>query len=485
MRGVLFSFLLFFICIVDVWGAAPATVKTRRRRPKGTPKAPAPVVKEDKQQKNTENMEEMEKMSDEELLVVVMGVEDYIQENHVQSSSVSKELLMKGILNGMLSTYDPHSCYFSPKDFRRMNEMMKGAFGGLGIEISLNKDGLFRIIAAVDDTPAHKAELKSQDIILAVDKKILDGMSLVEVVDLLKGNPGTTVELLLKREGCPKPFYKNLERAKISIKSVKGKAEGDVAYIRISTFDDNTTTLLKKIKQELDTQIGKNLKGYVLDLRSNPGGLVDQAVAVSSLFIDTGTIVSLIGRNPEKNVTHKAVPEQVIFKDLPVVVLIDGGSASASEIVAAALQDHKKAVILGEVSFGKGSIQQIIPLGDNAKYGGFSLTVSRFYRPNGTPIHGPGVTPDLVVHPKKVISSEEPILSVREKDVHNALSVEADASETLEKKSDIEDYQLQYAIDCVKVLYAFSSKEKTPFKNVSDIVQDMKKEDQDKKEEKK
>lgn len=492
---------------------------TRRRRPISpppgalTPANHTPTPTQKKGEDPTQEKDPLDLLSEEQGAGLLFTVLRAIKTNGVKASS-AKEIplkdLLSGALNGMLSTQDPHSGYFTRTDFRKLMEGLKGEFGGLGIEMTMRRDGSVQIISPIDDTPAFRAGIQKQDIILAVDGKPLYGLSLMEVADLLKGKPGTKIELLLKREGVDKPISKALVRALISIKSVKGHAENDVAYIRISTFDEHTTELLKKIKQDLDKQIGPTLKGYVLDMRSNPGGLVEQAISVSSLFIEEGIVVSMIGRTLEQSVAHKVLPGQVIFKDLPVVLLIDSGSASASEIVAGALQDHKKAILLGDRSFGKGSIQQIIPLGAEAMYGGIKLTVARFYRPNGEPIHGYGITPDLRVPQLKTLP-EEDFPRLREANLYRTLTIESvngsappppasfsfGATEGSDKKEKgngkgggdsekPEDYQLARALDHVRVLFLSSplKKEKPVFKEPKEILQTLEKmkEKKDKKE---
>jgi carboxyl-terminal processing protease len=303
--------------------------------------------------------------------------------------------LVEAAINGMLSSLDPHSSYMDAKSFNDMQVQTRGEFGGLGIEVT-EDNGLIKVVTPIDDTPASRAGILSGDIISAIDGEDVDGMTLNQAVDKMRGAPDTTVTLKILRGPKKEARDVKLTRAIIQIKSVRSNKEGDdIGYIRITQFNEQTSDgvhdAIAKFQNDLP---GDKLKGYILDLRNNPGGLLDQSIAVVNCFVDHGEIVSTRGRNADETMRYNARPGD-ISKGKPLVVLINGGSASASEIVAGALQDHKRATILGTRSFGKGSVQTIIPLGD--ANGALRLTTARYYTPSGRSIQAKGIEPDVEV----------------------------------------------------------------------------------------
>jgi len=301
--------------------------------------------------------------------------------------------LIEAAVNGMLTSLDPHSSYLNPKDFKDMQVQTRGEFGGLGIEVTM-EDGLVKVVSPIDDTPAAKAGVLAGDKIVAIDGENVQGLSLNEAVEKMRGAVNTPITLTIRRDGVEKPLEMKLVRAVIRVQSVRSRAEGDVGYIRVSSFNEQTFDALKDSLDKLTTEIGEDkLKGFVLDLRNNPGGLLDQSVAVSDAFLDRGEIVSTRGRHTDQSQRYSARAGD-LTNGKPLIVLINGGSASASEIVAGALQDHRRATVLGTRSFGKGSVQTIIPLGSN---GAIRLTTARYYTPSGTSIQAKGITPDIEV----------------------------------------------------------------------------------------
>jgi carboxyl-terminal processing protease len=303
--------------------------------------------------------------------------------------------LVESAINGMLAGLDPHSSYMDPKSFRDMQVQTRGEFGGLGIEVTM-EDGLVKVVAPIDDTPAAKAGVMANDIITKLDDEQVQGLSLNQAVDKMRGPVNTKIKLTIVRKGSDKPIEVTIVRDVIRVKSVRSHAEGDdIGYIRITQFNEQTTDGLKQAIDDLNSQLGADkIKGYVIDLRNNPGGLLDQAISVSDTFLEKGEIVSTRGRNPEETQRFNARPGDMT-KGKPLIVLINGGSASASEIVAGALQDHKRATLIGTRSFGKGSVQTIIPLG--AGNGALRLTTARYYTPSGRSIQAKGITPDIEV----------------------------------------------------------------------------------------
>ena len=315
-----------------------------------------------------------------------------IRSHYVEKPDDGK--LVEGAINGMLNSLDPHSSYLDPKSLRDMQSQVNGQFGGLGIEVTM-EDGLIKVVTPIDDTPAAKAGLRAGDIITQLDNDPVQGLTLNQAVDKMRGAPNTTINLKVMRKGVDKPLDIAVVRDIIRVRSVRSKIEDDIGYIRITQFNEQTADGLTKAIKEINEKIpADKLKGYVIDLRNNPGGLLDQAIAVSDAFLDHGEIVSTRGRDPEETQRFNARPGD-LTNGKPVIVLVNGGSASASEIVAGALQDHKRATLLGSRSFGKGSVQTIIPLGPGN--GALRLTTARYYTPAGRSIQAKGIVPDIEV----------------------------------------------------------------------------------------
>jgi carboxyl-terminal processing protease len=317
-----------------------------------------------------------------------------VRADYVDKPDDSK--LVEAAINGMLAGLDPHSSYMDPKSFRDMQVQTRGEFGGLGIEVTM-EDGLIKVVAPIDETPAAKAGVMANDIITRLDDDAVQGMTLNQAVDKMRGPVNTKIRLTIMRKGVEKPLELTIVRDIIRVKSVRSHPEGaDVGYIRITQFNEQTTDGLKQSITDLKNQLGADkIKGYVLDLRNNPGGLLDQAISVSNAFLDKGEIVSTRGRNADETQRFNARPGGDLTGGKPLIILINGGSASASEIVAGALQDHKRATLIGTRSFGKGSVQTIIPLG--AGNGALRLTTARYYTPSGRTIQAKGITPDIEV----------------------------------------------------------------------------------------
>jgi carboxyl-terminal processing protease len=314
-----------------------------------------------------------------------------VRSDYVEKPEDAK--LIEAAINGMLTALDPHSSYLNPKHFRDMQVQTRGEFGGLGIEVTM-ENGVVKVVSPIEDTPAAKAGLMSGDLITHLDKEQILGLTLQEAVEKMRGPVNAPITLTIVRKGVDDPFDVKVTRDVIHINPVKYNAEGDdVGYIRVTTFNEQTTANLQKAVEDLKQQLGPKLKGYVIDLRNNPGGLLDQAISVSDAFLDEGAIVLTRGRNIEETQRSNARPGD-ITDGQKLVVLINGGSASASEIVAGALQDHHRATIVGTRSFGKGSVQTIIPLGSN---GALRLTTARYYTPSGRSIQAKGIEPEAVV----------------------------------------------------------------------------------------
>ncbi len=302
--------------------------------------------------------------------------------------------MVEDALNGMISDLDPHSSYFDPKTFAEMQVKTSGSYGGIGLVITADQ-GAIKVVTPIDDTPASHAGIKAGDSILAINGRGLQGLSLDKVQDMLRGPTGTPLKLTLLRGGAQKSFEVSLMRAAIQVEAVKSRREGDVGYIRIPAFNEETNNGVVAAVRSLKKQIGPGLRGYIIDLRDDGGGVLDQAIAVSDDFLNSGEIVSTRGRKPEDTQRYDAKPGD-IADGKPVIVLINGGTASASEIVAGALQDHKRATVVGMTSFGKGSVQTIIPLSDGQD-GALHLTTARYYTPSGGSIQATGIVPDVAV----------------------------------------------------------------------------------------
>src|SRR3954464_4069592 len=332
-------------------------------------------------------------------LTLFGDVFDLVRNNYVDK--VTDDTLVEGAINGMLTALDPHSNFLNAKNFTDMKVQTRGEFGGLGIEVSM-ENGLVKVVSPIDDTPAANAGLKPGDLITHLEGQPVQGLTLPEAVEKMRGPINSDITLTIRREGR-EAFDVKLTRANIKIQSVRSHIEGNnIAYVRITSFNEQTDVGLNNAMKNLKQQANNKLIGVVLDLRNNPGGLLDQAVAVSDAFLEKGEIVSTRGKRAEEAQRYNARPGD-IASGLPVAVLINGGSASASEIVAGALQDHHRAVLIGTKSFGKGSVQTIIPL---AGRGAMRLTTARYYTPSGRSIQAKGIDPDIVVEAAKITKDD-------------------------------------------------------------------------------
>jgi len=370
---------------------------------------------------------------------------DYVE--HVENKEI-----VESAINGILSSLDPHSSFLNAKNLEDMKIQTKGVFGGLGIEVTM-ENGFVKVISPIDDTPAYKAGIKAGDYITHLNKKSVIGLTLDEAVGQMRGPVGSKLKVTIGRTNM-EPFDITIKRDVIKITSVRSRIEKDVGYVRITTFSEQTNKSTKEAIKKLKKN--KNLKGFVLDLRNNPGGLLEQAVYVSDLFLEKGEIVSTRGRDSENPETYKAKPGDVI-NGLPLVVLINGGSASASEIVAGALQDHKRAIILGTQSFGKGSVQTIIPVNP---YGALRMTTARYFTPSGRSIQKKGISPDIVVDEAK-LEKVKKRNGNRESDLRGALdnpNQEMENNDTNNEKESTNDFQLSRALDLVRGISLYKNK---------------------------
>ena len=369
---------------------------------------------------------------------------------------VSDKELIENALNGMLSSLDPHSGFLNEERFNDMKVETRGEFGGLGIEVTM-EGGLVKVVSPIDDTPAFRAGIQASDYISKIDGEPVMGLTLSEAVDKMRGKVGATIDLLVLREGEDAPIEFTITRDIIRIKSVKSRVEGNIGYIRVTTFSQNTGPGVRKAIHDIIKELDDSVAGYVLDLRNNPGGLLSQAIEVSDAFIDKGEIVSQRGRYKDDTERNNATPGD-LAEGLPIIVLINGGSASASEIVAGALQDHRRAIIMGTQSFGKGSVQTVMPLPGNAA---MRLTTARYYTPSGRSIQGTGITPDIIVEQAKVEAYNSKYKRTREADLRGSLKNEdikkqkkkvsndnkSKEKETNDKSVEKQDYQLTRALD--------------------------------------
>ena len=367
---------------------------------------------------------------------------------------VTDRKLIEAAINGMLTSLDPHSSFLNAKSFKDMRVQTKGEFGGIGIEVTM-ENGLIKVVSPIDDTPGAKAGLEPGDLITHLNNEAILGLTLRQAVDKMRGPVGEKIVLGVRREGV-ETFKLTIKRAIIKISSVRYEAIENIGYIRVTTFNAQTTLGLKKALNDLKEKLGKEQVGLILDLRNNPGGLLNQAITVSDTFLDYGEIVSTRGRDPEKASRIYAKPGD-LSAGLPVIVLINTGSASASEIVAGALQDHKRAIILGTQSFGKGSVQTIVPLTGEVA---MRLTTSRYYTPSGRSIQKTGITPDIIVEAAK-IEKNKTTARRRETDLRGALENkdkdEKKTSSTTKGRPSAKvmaktDYQLARAVDLLKGL---------------------------------
>jgi carboxyl-terminal processing protease len=328
---------------------------------------------------------------------LVKEIYDQVKQSYVQP--VTDKTLTEGAIKGMLAALDPHSSYMDAKEYRDMMVQTRGEFGGLGMQVTM-ENGLVKVVSPIDDTPAAKAGMKPNDLILAIDDHPVTDMTLEQAVDKLRGPIGTQVKLTVRRSQT-EPFQITLTRADIKVDPVKSQLEdGNIAYIRITNFSERTSEGVESAYKALQKKASGKLIGVVLDLRNNPGGLLDEAVSTSNDFLDKGDIVSIKGRQSRDNRRFEAQPNHDITHGLPMVVLINGGSASASEIVSGALQDNHRAIILGTQSFGKGSVQTVLPVKESG--GAIRLTTALYYTPSGRSIQDLGITPDVIVEPAKI-----------------------------------------------------------------------------------
>ncbi len=368
----------------------------------------------------------------------------------VRSQYVEKpddKKLIESAVNGMLTALDPHSAYLDAKSFRDMQVQTKGEFGGLGIEVTMEK-GVVKVVAPIDGTPAQRAGIQSGDLITHLDNQEIIGLNLEEAVEKMRGPVNSPIVLTIVRKGVEEPFDVKVVRDIIRIKPVKSRVEGKIGYIKISAFHQRTNQTLKEEVAKLKKQIGPGLKGFIIDLRNNPGGLLDQAIAVSDSFLERGAVVLTRGRNAEETERANAKPGDITDR-AKLVVLVNGGSASASEIVAGALQDHKRATIIGTRTFGKGSVQTIIPLGNNN--GAIRLTTARYYTPSGRSIQALGIKPDIVVEqPLPEEMKNKKIRTRGEASLRGHLKGEAEKEEagssSYVPRDRSKDAQLNYAI---------------------------------------
>ena len=370
--------------------------------------------------------------------------------------------LIEAAIQGMLNSLDPHSTFLNPKAYGEMQVHTRGEFGGLGIEVTM-ENGLVKVVSPIDDTPAYRAGMQSGDFIVGIDGEPVFGLTLAEAVERMRGPVNSEIVITVQRGGVEKPFDVAITRAVIRIRSVKYRAEGKVAFIRVTSFNEQTDSGVKKAMGELRQEIGDSLQGVVIDLRNNPGGLLDQAVSVSDAFLEKGEIVSTRGRGSRGGQRFNARAGD-IAEGLPVVVLINGGSASASEIVAGALQDHRRAIIIGTRSFGKGSVQTVIPLPGE---GAMRLTTARYYTPSGRSIQATGIEPDILVDAGTIkITSDS--ARRREKDLRGRLDSEVQNSDSSEVEEEVAadltdddellDYQLQRALDLIRGVALFENR---------------------------
>lgn len=403
-----------------------------------------------------------------------------VRANYVDA--VTDKKLIEHALTGMLSNLDPHSSYLTEKDYGDMRVQTRGEFGGLGIEVTMDK-GFVKVVSPIDDTPAFRAGIQAGDYITHINDEPVMGLALDEAVEKMRGKVGTIVKITVRREGVDEALQFELKRDVIRIKSVRYHIEqNNVGYIRVTTFNENTVNGVEAAIADIKKQVGEEkLLGYILDLRNNPGGLLDQAVGLSDMFLEKGEIVSTRGRNEDDNKRNNATPGD-LAQGKPIVVLINGGSASASEIVAGALQDHRRGILLGTKSFGKGSVQTVIPLPGN---GAMRLTTARYYTPSGRSIQAEGIDPDIVVEQAKIekISNAG---EIHEGDLRGALKntdnktapapevkkvitepppEKKDGAEAkkVEKKEEAEkqDYQLSRAIDLIRGVSMYEGRLKT------------------------
>src|SRR5437868_7665239 len=403
---------------------------------------------------DTTNYQELEKF---------MSVYERVKANYVEP--VDDHTLIKGAIDGMLSALDPHSSYVEASDFDQLKTTTEGNYGGLGLTVSI-EDGAVKVVAPTEDTPAYRAGIKSGDYITHINGELVYGLNLDEAVGKMRGDPGSAIKLTIVRPGRDKPFDVSIVRERIEVHNVKWEIKDGIGYININTFGGNVADQTKSALLSIDKATGGHPLGYIVDLRSNPGGLLDQAVDVSDAFLESGEIVSQRGREKDDIERYYARPGDMAH-GLPVIVLVDAGTASASEIVAGALQDHRRALIMGEKSFGKGSVQTVVQTGPDSA---LRLTTARYYTPSGRSVQAGGVEPDIAV-PQLTDADYKDRKFIREADLRRHLPAQAkvedkllEADDTpdprftakadeLEKKG-IKDFQLYYALNTIKRLAA-------------------------------
>jgi carboxyl-terminal processing protease len=399
---------------------------------------------------------------DPDSLKLLSQVLDRVRSSYVES--VSDEKLIEAAVTGILTSLDPHSTYLDGEQFADMQVQTSGEFGGLGIEIQM-EEGLVKVVSPIDDTPAARAGIRAGDLITEIGGEAVRGMTIKDAVDRMRGPVGTSVSLQVRR-GAAEAFPLTLERALVRSQAVKYETEGDIGYIRITSFSQQTQPGLETAFRNIDAKLGDRLAGYVIDLRNNPGGLLTQAVSVADSLLDAGTIVTTRARGDVEIQRFEAAPGDLAH-GLPVVVLVNGGSASASEIVAGALQDNHRAVLLGTQSFGKGSVQTIMPLGDGKK--AIKMTTARYYTPSGRSIQAVGIAPDIAVEPARIEKIDQ-VAFRKEADLPGALEKEGPAAgEPSSPAAPAEeagaaaqekpfDYQRQRAMDLLTGIAAFRHK---------------------------
>lgn len=383
---------------------------------------------------NTEQENELDTLPLDELRtfteVFAKVKNDYVEK-------VDDRQLIENAIRGMLEGLDPHSAYLDQDEYKELQEGTTGEFGGLGIEVGM-EDGFVKVISPIDDTPASRAGIRAGDLIIRLGGKSVKGMTLNEAVHLMRGKPGSEIILTVVREGEEKPLDISIIRDVITVKSVKGRIlEPGYAYVRISNFQSHTAEDLRQQIEELKKENKQALLGLILDLRNNPGGILNAAVGVSDLFLDSGLIVYTEGRIKDSRLKFTAKPSDIL-RDAPIIVLVNGGSASASEIVAGALQDHDRAIIMGEQTFGKGSVQTILPMNDEAA---LKLTTARYYTPSGRSIQAAGIKPDIIIEPVRFQSKIDTQTGViKESDLSGHLS-NGQKKQQKQKQTDQEDQQ--------------------------------------------
>ncbi len=420
-----------------VWAVAPVDIAFAERSliPEGVPNVP-----ETAEPGTTLPLADLRTFAD------VFG---RIKDEYVEG--VEDKALLEGAIRGMLSGLDPHSSYLNDEEFSELQVGTQGEFGGLGIEVGM-EDGFVKVISPIDDTPAQRAGLRSGDTIIRIDQKPVKGLSLNDAVKLMRGKPGTEIELTLMRDSAERPFDVTIERAIIQVASVRSRTlEPGFGYIRVSHFQARTTDDILKAVEELKGANAGALKGLVLDLRNNPGGVLTSAVGVSDAFLSGGLIVYTKGRREDSKLEFNAGPDDILA-GAPIVVLVNGGSASASEIVAGALQDHRRAIVMGNQTFGKGSVQTIVPIDDTTA---LKLTTARYYTPAGRSIQAQGISPDIEVEPGEFKSmAAGDMKDLKEADLVRHLEEdEADSAATTEDAKPsltTEDFQLSAALNVLK-----------------------------------